>query len=80
MTTYITVPAKKRNFIIPAVMSERSDEAATFALADDTRIARNGDIRIARNGDTRIAHNTITGYLMKVKAKKRDFTIRGKAR
>jgi len=80
MTEYITIPVKKRNFIIPVTAPESSDAAVSIVGSDYTRITRSGAIRITRSGAIRIARNPITAYPRSLKVRKRNFVIVAKVK
>lgn len=88
MTTYITIPAKARNFTFSAKARDHSTTARLFVNTVD-RVTSQGATRVTSQGAIRVINRESTIYAFSINAKKirfsfgaknRDFVINAKKR
>ena len=77
MTTYITIPAKARKFIVSAKARDHSTTARIFVNTVD-RVTSQGATRVTSQGAIRVINREATIYAFTINARKRNFRIRAK--
>lgn len=75
MTVYIDIPAKKREFVFPASVENRSPETTAYETTYEQILWDDGTDILWDNSTQIIWAQVLTAYPIEVQAKKRNFTI-----